>query len=180
MINLEQVRQLENKVAKAVDYVEKLTRENAALLHKEADMQAKLESNQKRIDELEVLIMGFKEEQGQIEDTILAALDRLSRFEEAMEKSLRGKPPAAGKNAAKDNVKPAAKPVPEISDSAIVETVPDSGDICFEIPETGDDINDPLGGDFSGDDDILEEELDEDTFADTDRPPEDDGELDIF
>jgi hypothetical protein len=36
--------------------------------------------------------MGFKEEQSQIEDGILASLDRLSQFEEKIGKSLREKP----------------------------------------------------------------------------------------
>jgi len=92
MINLEQVKLLESKVAKTIDFVERVSKENAALLRREAELQEKLETYQKRIDELEVLIMGFKEEQNRIEDGILAALDRLSQFEEAIEKSLKEKP----------------------------------------------------------------------------------------
>jgi len=52
-------------------------------------MQAKLDSYQKRIDELEVHIMRFKEDQGRIEDGIISALDRLNQFEEAFESSLK-------------------------------------------------------------------------------------------
>jgi len=172
MINLEQVRLLENKVAKAVDYIEKVAGENAALLQKDADMQARLESNQKRIDELEVLIMRFKEEQGQIEDGILAALDRLSRFEEAMDKSLKGKTSATGKSAVKETPKPAEKPAPEPPSEKTDTAEPVSGgeDICFEILEDDDDNDiDPL-------DDILDEE----SFAEAGDPPAKDGELDIF
>ena len=100
MISLEQVLLLEAKVAKAIDYVKKVNAENAALLAERTGLLAKLETNQKRIDELEVLVMGFKEDQGRIEDGIIAALDRLSQFEEAFENSLKDK--AAGKkNAAK-------------------------------------------------------------------------------
>jgi hypothetical protein len=81
MISLEQVKLLESKVAKAIDYVKRVTEENKRL-------EATLESYQKRIDELEVLVQGFKEDQGKIEEGILAALDRLNQFEDAIEKSL--------------------------------------------------------------------------------------------
>jgi FtsZ-binding cell division protein ZapB len=138
MINLEQVKLLETKVAKAVDYVERLAKENAVLHRQEAELQARLESYQKRIDELEVLVMGFKEDQGRIEEGILSALDRLSQFEKAMEKSLREK--SAGTKAAPKQ--PAAKTDPEQAE------VSGDGQTCFEIPEgaAGDDIPDPLEG----------------------------------
>ena len=38
-----------------------------------------------------MLVMRFKEDQGRIEDGIIAALDRLSQFEEAFENSLKEK-----------------------------------------------------------------------------------------
>jgi FtsZ-binding cell division protein ZapB len=162
MLNLEQVKLLETKVAKAVEYVERLTGENAALRQKETELQSKMESYQKRIDELEIVMLQFKEDQGQIEDGILSALDKLNRFEEAMEKSLKGKAPA-GKGAVKDTVKTrpaapvAAAPEPEPADG---------GEVCFEISEdTAGDIDDPLGGESDEDlatgDELAEErELD--------------------
>ena len=88
MISLEQVRLLESRVAKAIEYVEHLTDKNAALSSEKEFLQKKLDANQKRLDELEVLVMRFKEDQGRIEDGIMAALDRLSQFEEAFESSL--------------------------------------------------------------------------------------------
>jgi len=94
MISLEQVQLLETKVARAVEYVQKVTAENAALSSERAGLQVKLEANQKRIDELEVLVMRFKEDQGRIEDGILSALNRLNQFEEAFENSLKEKAPA--------------------------------------------------------------------------------------
>ena len=108
MITLEQVKQLDLKVTKAVEYIKKLTGENALLRNK-------LDSNQKRIDDLEVLIKKFKEDQSRIEDGILSALDRLNQFEDAVGKSLAGeKPPASAEPAiipeAKPEVKPAASP----------------------------------------------------------------------
>ena len=83
--------------------------------------------------------MGFKEDQGRIEEGILAALDRLSQFEKAIEKSLRDKS-AATKAPPKQH--PAAKAAPEQAE------VSGNGQTCFEIPEgaTGDDIPDPLEG----------------------------------
>jgi len=128
MINLEQVKLLEAKVAKAVDYVERLSKENAALHHQEAEMQAKLESYQKRIDELEVLVTDFKEDQGRIEETILSALDRLSQFEQAMEKTLRDKP--AGTKGAKQQAAAQEQTAADAGNSGSGE-----GQTCFEIPE---------------------------------------------
>ena len=175
MLNLEQVKLLETKVAKAVEYVERVAGENAALRQKEEELQATLESYQKRIDELEILIMQFKEEQGQIEDGILAALDKLNWFEEAMENSLKGKP-AAGKGAVNVNTPAGAgqsapqsvpnpavtKPVSEGQPPA----VSDGGEICFEIPENAaGDVIDPLRG--------------ADPLGDADSSVKD-GELEIF
>ena len=78
MITLEQVRLLESKVTKTIDYVKKVTEENAGL-------KGKLDSYQKRIGELEVLIQRFRDDQSRIEDGILSALDRLNQFEDALE-----------------------------------------------------------------------------------------------
>jgi len=184
MINLEQVKLLETKVAKAIDYIERLTGENAALNQREAEQQKKLENYQKRIDELEVLVLRFKEDQGQIEDSFFATLDRLSQFEDAMEKCLNTGKEKAPASAAPASAAPAAKPVktvkqpapPNASASQTAAPKPENvkpavqsddlvdGKICFEIPESEssvqdiDDITDPLAEDI----------------------PEKDGELEIF
>jgi FtsZ-binding cell division protein ZapB len=169
MINLEQVKLLETKVAKAIDYIEHLTGENAAHLQKTAELQAKVDSYQGRIGELEVLIMGFKEDQSRIEDSILAALDRLNQFEEAIEKSLAGKPD--GKDHAKTAAKPAKAAQKPDEEAILVEAVgsadsfeDSSADatICFEIPETenGDDILDPLSDTLDDEPQTNSEELD--------------------
>ncbi|MDR0684633.1 MAG: cell division protein ZapB, partial [Spirochaetaceae bacterium] len=81
MVTVEQVRQLESKVAKAIDYINKLTDENTLLKNK-------LDSYQTRIDELEVLIQRFKEDQARIEEGILSALDRLNRFEDDVHRTI--------------------------------------------------------------------------------------------
>ena len=102
MITLEQVRLLELKIGKAIDHIHNLTGENTAL-------KGKLDSYQKRIDELEVLIQRFREDQSRIEDTILSALDRLNQFEDAVEKAL----PAKSKTAEARPKTEKASPEPE-------------------------------------------------------------------
>ena len=116
MVSLEQVQLLEARVTKAIEYIQRVSAENAALVSERLDLQAKLSANQKRIDELEVLIMRFKEDQGRIEDGIIAALDRLSQFEEAFENSLKENTP-----------KKTAKAREKVSG-------PVSKEIFFEIP----------------------------------------------
>jgi hypothetical protein len=179
MISLEQVKLLETKIARAIEYVEQVAGENAkliqkeavlvqneavliqkeaALLQNEAELRAKLESYQKRIDELEVLVMRFKEDQTRIEDGILSALDRLSQFEDAVAKSLGGeKPDAPAAEPEKPPADPAAeavktaeaaKPaVPEKPKTKTPPAAPGPGEIFFEITEheTDDDIEDQLG-----------------------------------
>jgi chromosome segregation ATPase len=81
MVSLEQVKLLESQVIKTIDYVDKVTEENNLL-------RGKLESYQKRIDELEVLVQRFKEDQNRIEEGILSALNRLNQFEADMKTSL--------------------------------------------------------------------------------------------
>lgn len=78
MVSLEQVKLLETKVAKAIDFVKSLSEENAAL-------RGKLDGYRRRIDELEVLVKAFKEDQGRIEAGIMSALERLNQFEDAVE-----------------------------------------------------------------------------------------------
>jgi len=81
MVSLEQVKLLESKVTRAIDYLKTVTEEKILL-------KEKLDSYQKRIDELEILIQRFKEDQSRIEDGILSALDRLNQFEDALESKL--------------------------------------------------------------------------------------------
>jgi len=121
VVSLEQVNLLEVRVAKAIEIVQRVTEENQSLASERAGLQAKLEANQKRIDELELLVMRFKEDQGRIEDGIIAALDRLSQFEEAFENSLKD-----DKGSAK---KPAAKPKEKAAQTD------EKSEVFFEIPE---------------------------------------------
>lgn len=122
MISMDQVQLLEARVSKAIEYVKRVSAENAALLDEREGLRKKLDANQKRIDELEVHVTRFKEEQGRIEDGIIAALDRLSQFEEAFENSLKDKVSAK---------KPAAK---TRGKAPATDGIPVSNEIFFEIP----------------------------------------------
>ena len=98
MVTLEQIRNLEAKVQRAVAYITDLKDENSLL-------QKSLEKYRKRIDELEVLIGEYKEDQNAIETGIKNALLHLDRLEDTIAKT--PAVPAA----------PAAKPsVEEIED----------------------------------------------------------------
>ena len=101
MVNLEQIKLLESKVTKTIDYVKAVTDENKRL-------KEKLDSYQVRIDELEILVLQFKEDQSKIEDGILSALDRLNQFEDAVGNLLsnESKPPEAQGKSREDKKAP--------------------------------------------------------------------------
>jgi len=156
MLNLEQVKQLEARIAKAINYIERIAKEKGEMLQREAEMGAKLsafqkqeaelkarlESYQGRIDELELHISRFKEEQGKIEESILSALDRLSRFEKDMEKSLKEKPGAPGAGGS-DPAGGATKTAPSLaSEKPRAERETGGGEP--ENEGSPDDVHDPL------------------------------------
>jgi chromosome segregation ATPase len=131
MVSLEQIKLLESRITKAIDHVKKVTEENSLL-------KGKLDSYQKRVDELEVLVQQFKEEQGRIEDGILSALDRLNQFEDAIEQSLSEEKKGGHKTvqrAVKNAPEPAAPP-PSPSNDAI-EVLP--------LAEEEDDVSEEAG-----------------------------------
>ena len=144
MLSLEQVELLYEKVENAVQYIQRLNDENVAL-------REKLDANQKRVDELEVLVTLFKEEQGRIEDGILAALDRLNAFENAIEKSLalRG----VEKPASKPEAKKPAKEKPLIKERDIETEEPETDIEMDDIPdpvieETREESSEPINGEL--------------------------------
>ncbi|MDR2313951.1 MAG: cell division protein ZapB [Spirochaetaceae bacterium] len=84
MVTLEQIKLLESKIARAIDFLGRVTEENTRL--------------KKRNDELEQTIARLKEEKNKVEAGIISALGRLNQFEDAIERSLssemnRTKPP---------------------------------------------------------------------------------------
>jgi chromosome segregation ATPase len=169
MVSLEQVKLLESKVIKAIGYVDQIAGENILL-------REKLESYQKRIDELEVLIQRFEEEQGRIEEGIASALNRLDQFEVDIKKTLAPEkfrkstvPAKAAQTEAEDVPEPlegkaeAEEPSGQAGQALADESSP------LEAEEKTDDglILEPETGDLPGDDETSDETL---------NP----GELDIF
>ncbi len=75
MITLDQIKQLDFKVRKAIDKINSLKSANNML-------QEKLDTYQIRIEELEILIDTFKEDQGEIEHGIIDALNQLDILED--------------------------------------------------------------------------------------------------
>ncbi len=75
MITLEQIRQLEAKIVKAVELIRSLKEENKTL-------RRAVNSAQGRMHELEKLVDDFKSDQQEIEQCIVRALDNLDRLEE--------------------------------------------------------------------------------------------------
>lgn len=80
MISVEQIQSLESKVLKAVDVIKSLREENDLL-------KTKLSGYEKRIEELEVFIDSFKQDQSNIEEGILNALNQLDLLEDIVTES---------------------------------------------------------------------------------------------
>ncbi|MCL1991845.1 MAG: hypothetical protein FWG66_02735 [Spirochaetes bacterium] len=87
MISPEQVKLLETKVANAILYVEQITAEKTALQTREAELLAKLDSYQKRIDDFENLVSRFQEDQSRVENWALAIADKVNQLDDAIEKN---------------------------------------------------------------------------------------------
>lgn len=77
MVNLDQIKQLEQRVSKAIELMQNLKDENDVL-------KLELHDRQKRIDELENIVLVFRNDQAKIEEGILNALNHLSAFEDAV------------------------------------------------------------------------------------------------
>ena len=178
MISLEQVQLLEAKVAKTIEYLKRLSIDNTALISEKAFLHDKLEASQKRLDELEMLVMRFKEDQGRIEDGIISALDRLNQFEEAFESGLKEKT----LNSAKSNPNNVKKPVKETVNpktSAGSERPVKEKREFFEIsgkdvPKKNNEEDDVLSSELMG------EDTDGAAPAGKENNSTKDGELDIF
>ncbi|MEM5948552.1 cell division protein ZapB [Spirochaetia bacterium 38H-sp] len=75
MLTVEQIRQLEEKVRKMVEFIGKLKSENASL-------KERLSNSIERIENLEELLKKYKESQQEIEEGILSTLDHLNQIED--------------------------------------------------------------------------------------------------
>ncbi|MDR0558166.1 MAG: cell division protein ZapB [Treponema sp.] len=85
MATLENVKLLEAKVAKAVEVVKQLAGANAALIEENSHLKKRNDALQNQISELEFSILGYKEDQQNIESGILSALDKLNQVEDSLE-----------------------------------------------------------------------------------------------
>jgi FtsZ-binding cell division protein ZapB len=122
MGTLEQVKLLESKVVKAIAFVKRLTEENDQL-------KDQLDSYQKRVDELEALIQGFREEQGRVEEGIRSTLNRLNQFESAIDKSLSPLARVSSEDVPSDDKVPSDDEVPsndEILSGLLSNAIPSS------------------------------------------------------
>ncbi len=80
MISVEQIQKLEAKVLQAVEVIKSLREENSLL-------KGKLSGYEKRIEELEILIDSFKQDQTNIEEGIINALNQLDLLEDIVSES---------------------------------------------------------------------------------------------
>lgn len=93
MVTLEQIKLLESKLTKAINFVGKLSEENSRL--------------KKQNKELEATIASLKEEKARVEEGIVSALGKLNQFEDAIERSLGS---IGIDSTVKNNSKPVEKP----------------------------------------------------------------------
>lgn len=86
MLNLDQIKLLEGKVEKAVRLINSLSNERDSLIKQ-------IEEKDKRIAELENLILILKDDQSKIEQGIIHALNKLSAFEASVHDGKEQEPP---------------------------------------------------------------------------------------
>jgi uncharacterized protein TP_0847 len=77
MLNLDQIKQLEARVSKAIELMQTLKDENDLL-------KLELHDSEKRIEELENIVLVFRNDQAKIEEGIINALNHLSAFEDTV------------------------------------------------------------------------------------------------
>ena len=77
MVNLDQIKQLEARVSKAIELMQTLKDENDLL-------KLELHDRQQRIEELENIVLVFRNDQAKIEEGIINALNHLSAFEDTV------------------------------------------------------------------------------------------------
>lgn len=86
MVNLDQIKLLESKVEKAVNLIKSLSEEKDSL-------KKEVEEKNKRISELENLIIILKDDQSKIEQGIVNALNHLSAFESSVYEKMQSESP---------------------------------------------------------------------------------------
>ena len=110
MLNLDQIKQLEARVSKAIELMQTLKDENDLL-------KLELHDRQKRIEELENIVLVFKNDQAKIEEGIINALNHLSAFEDTVYQAanstaasaIYGTTPAASESSVSDSAETQAE-----------------------------------------------------------------------
>jgi len=120
MLNLDQIKQLEARVSKAIELMQTLKDENDLL-------KLELHDRQKRIEELENIVLVFRNDQAKIEEGIINALNHLSAFEDTVYQAANSTAASAVHEAAST-----ANEVPEMQPTALNST----GAVEPEQPES--------------------------------------------
>jgi TolA-binding protein len=110
MATLENVKLLEAKVSKAVDMVRQLTGTSERLTEENKQLKEKIGTLQNQVNELEFAILGYKEDQQNIETGILSALNRLNQVEDSLDNKNTDSGNADSASAAQPAQNPPAQP----------------------------------------------------------------------
>lgn len=161
MISLEQIQKLEARVHAAVGRIKQLTEENTGL-------SEKLDSYERRVNELQELVAAFKSDQDAIERGIVAALAHLDELEDTVSEPIPSRPtqPVATTYTAPP------ESAAEITQS--VEATGDPPDVDVDVP-AGNDETDDSPEDTS----LADPSRDDEDDSEGDEPDEN-PELDIF
>ncbi|MGP1577237.1 MAG: cell division protein ZapB [Treponema sp.] len=95
MLHIDQIKELEAKVEKAIQIIQSLKDENDLL-------KLEMSDKQKRVEELENMILVFKTDQAKIEEGIVSALNHLSEFENSVYQAA-GTPAAGASDSSASN-----------------------------------------------------------------------------
>jgi len=101
MVTLEQLRLLESKIGRAIEFAAKLTEEKARLTRQNDELRETITALKETIETLKEEKSRVEEEKSRVEEGIASALGKLDQFEDAIERTLK----AAGgdKNASAGN-----------------------------------------------------------------------------
>jgi chromosome segregation ATPase len=116
MLSLDQVRNLEARVEKALGYIDELTEENASL-------RERLGGYEMRIKDLEVLVRDFQQDQGRIEEGILSALEKLNAFEDSRPRGSESEKAPERTAASAAPASPAKAPAPRTPSKKVEEEI---------------------------------------------------------
>jgi septal ring factor EnvC (AmiA/AmiB activator) len=140
MIRLDQIKNLESKVNRAVEQIRLLREENKAL-------KRTVEKSQARMGELEGLVSRFKSDQDEIEQGILRALKNLDKLEDEVT-TRAGRKESAAPAVAPSSPAPAAAAAPAHSKApaAAPEPLAEAEPPEEPVVDTGEDDPEPATG----------------------------------